>query len=148
MKNIISFAVLTLIFCTVWFSSCTKEIIKVVDVTDTIKINTHTITHDTTKYIVGMDSVKVDFTYIISYQSDSMSYASIRASDNSKNVPLNAVYTWRLDNNSTVITNLTYYTIAFLYSQNGPHILSLSIYCPDIKRTFTTSKTFITKLKG
>lgn len=150
MKSIIPLALFALFFTSLFFGSCTKEILKEVVVTDTVKINTNTntITHDTTKYIIGMDSVKVDFTYAISYQPDSLSSAILKANDGSKNVPSNAIYTWILDGIIQTTQINTYIGIDFGKIYNGPHILSMSIYCPDIKRNFTVAKTFSIKLKG
>jgi hypothetical protein len=148
MRNIIPLSIIALVFGTIWFSSCTKEVLDKVYLTDTIKINTNTITHDTVKYIVGMDSVKANFTYVLYYQSDSMSYCSIKASTASQNVPTNASYTWVIDGDLYSVAGQNFIAVGFDHSQNGSHILSMTVTCPDTKKTYTVVKSFITKLKG
>lgn len=142
MKNIIPFVVFALLVSAIFCGSCTKEILKEVEVRDTVKIITNN--------IIGMDSVKADFGYIIKYQSkDSLGSATLMANTTSYNVPADAVYSWTLDGKYPV-NNQTFYTLVMEinYGANGPHILAMTITCPGIKKVFTVAKTFTIKLKG
>ena len=140
MKIIISFALLVMFFTPLFFGSCTKEVLKEVVVTDTVKIVTNNIT--------GMDSVKADFVYTISYSADSTGYATVYANTASFNVPSDAVYSWALDGNLQIVNNQTYYVAPLAKAYNGPHLLAMTITCPGLKKVFTIAKTFTTKLKG
>jgi hypothetical protein len=148
MKNVILLSAITLIITSLFFGSCTKEVLKEVRLTDTIKINTNVITHDTVKFITGMDSVKADFALVVSYQKDSMTFADLKAYTSSKNVPSNATYTWVIDGNVYTETNKSFILYSFVYSQNGTHLLSMSINCPDTKKVYSVVKSFVVKLKG
>lgn len=143
MKTLIPFALIALFVSALFSSSCTKEVIKPVTVTDTVKIITNN--------IIGMDSVKADFVYTIKYQStDSLGSVDIRANTASYNVPSDAVYSWAIDGNKYTINNQNYlsYNWGINYGANGPHLLSMSITCPGLKKVFTVTKTFTIKLKG
>jgi len=143
MKQLIGLTIIALVFSSLFFGSCTKEILKEVTVTDTIKI----VTHDSTLYVVGMDSVKADFTYSISYSTDSTGYANFRANTSSYNVPIDATYYWALDGNLQVVNNQNYFAGAMSKTLNGPHILLMTITCPSIKKVYNVSKSFTIKLK-
>jgi hypothetical protein len=143
MNKLIPIAVLALFVTALFSSSCTKEIIKPVTVTDTVKIITNN--------IIGMDSVKADFVYTIKYQStDSLGSVELHANTASFNVPSDAVYSWAYDGNKYTISNQNYLTLGldYLYGANGPHILAMTITCPGLKKVFTVAKTFTVKLKG
>ena len=152
MKNVILFSAIALIFTSIFFSSCKKETIErtiqykdsIVYVKDTIKV----FSHDTVTIIKGLDSVKVYYNYTISYTADSIGSAVLHASDNSKNVPTNATYTWRLNGDAMVVQNQTFCNASFDKRLNGTYTLSMSINCPDIKRIYTVVKVFTIKLKG
>jgi len=142
MKKLIPLAVFALFVSALFCGSCTKEIIKPVTVTDTVKIITNN--------IIGMDSVKADFVYTIKYQNkDSLGIAQLTANTASYNVPSDAVYSWTFDGKYPV-NNQNYYSFSLMnnYEGNGPHILAMTITCPGLKKVFTVAKTFTIKLKG
>jgi hypothetical protein len=149
MKNYIYLSIAFIITALIVSSSCTKETIEktvykdtIIYVMDTVNITTH----DST--ILGLDSVNADFNYVISYPSDSMSYATLLANDGSKNVPSDATYKWTIDGTLFIVEGQTYLKVSLEYSQNGPHILAMIITCPTKKKVYTVAKTFIIKLKG
>jgi hypothetical protein len=147
MKKYISYVVVVFILTSLFYSSsCTKETIKTVTLYDTVRIVTNNVTHDTVKIITGMDSVKASFEYSITYSTDSIGVATLKANDASFNVPVNATYNWTVDGIS--FGTKTYFSIGFWKQDNGNHIISLSITCPDIKKVYNITKPFNIKLKG
>lgn len=133
--------------------SCTKDIYETTIVKDSIvyviKYDTIRITnnnHDTV--YLGQDTIHVSFICTVSYQADSMSYATLLASTTCTTVPSDATYNWLLDGSSMVGGTLPTVGGKFQNASNGTHLLTMMLTCPDIKKVYTVAKTFIINLKS
>lgn len=151
MKIFISLSAVILFLSVTFFSSsCTKETVEVVHVTDTVKL-------------IYQDSMKVDFVYAINYSKSYSDSAEARISAVAAciNLPSNATYEWHIEGPCTPIGlhvdapfNFTIDEFISVengwpnfHSYKGNYVLSLSVYCPDIKRTYSVAKTLQVKLK-
>jgi len=154
MKKIILPAIIALfIIATCITSSCTKDIYEPTIVKDsivykTIKDTIRITNNDTVKIIIGQDSVKFNFSYTINYNSDSTSLV-LSAVDSSENVPVNAVYTWALNGNSTSLPNgKRYWGGQFTgTANNGNDLLSMSVDLPSSSVVYSVVKKITINIK-